>query len=78
MTLPKTLMLSLLLSCPSIETFAQPAGGGPVVNRIVFQTETIGSVTAVTEVFGRGQCIRGERPNHPLCQDCGWTGYRRA
>lgn len=47
----------LVLSIPPAAIAQEPGGGGPAVNRSVFVTDTIASVTAVTQVFGRSQNV---------------------
>lgn len=53
------LNLSTLLLSGALMTTSLPASaeGGPAVNRSVFATESVLSVTAVTEVFGRSQNV---------------------
>lgn len=52
-------LLLLLFLCVSQVAMAQAPGdgGGPAVNRSVFDTDAIVGVTAVTQVFGRGQKV---------------------
>ncbi|MDO5614326.1 MAG: hypothetical protein Q4G14_13935 [Paracoccus sp. (in: a-proteobacteria)] len=61
--------LALTLSCLGLPAVAQQ--GGPAVNRSVFATETIPSVTAVTQVFGRSQNVTAAivEYNEPLAAD---------
>lgn len=56
MTRTPVLALALAFACLAAPALAQQAGG-PAVNRSVFATETIRSVTAVTQVFGRSQNV---------------------
>lgn len=54
--LPKAAWILTLL-CAASGALGQEAAGGPAVNRTLFGTDSISGVTAVTEVFGRGQNV---------------------